>query len=226
MYIDKRWTTISYQRMIQQYLTVERLYLRKKHFELTTRQRFLYCWRKSKVRIKMPWSIWLSVTLKTKTKIIPWKWSKGWDCFSRCSGLLSHPVTLPLHPLSQPHYSPLKPLIDCSGCNCWLGPLVPLFPPVASPLLPLLHSQMCSYGPTNMTQVFLPHTEGRHSHVSPPNLRGSRNWTDHGAGTWEGQVSGIKNVFPLNMQSLGKTNTNKQTKKVECCQVDRKSTLL
>lgn len=143
MYIDKRHRTISYQRMIQQYVTVEGLYLRKKHSELTTRQRLFYCWRKSKIGIKMPWGIWLSVTLKAKTKIILWKWWKGWDCFSRCSGLPSRPVTLPLHPLSERHYSPLKPLIDCSGCNYWPRPLFPFFPLVL-PLFSLSSTPKCA----------------------------------------------------------------------------------
>lgn len=114
----------------------------------------------------MPWGIWLSVLLKKKKKIIPWKWSKGWDCFSSCSGLWSHPVTVPSHPLSQPHHSPLTPTppppsIAQAATAHW--DLCPLFSlccfATASPLLPLSHSHMCSQAPTNRAQVFLPRPE-------------------------------------------------------------------
>lgn len=121
--------------------------------------------------------------------------------------------TLPATPFSfNPHPTTT---IDCSGWNCSLGPLPPFFPllfcrcfpsPPSPPfphVLPCTHKQGSGLPPSPR--------EGRHGHVSSPNLRDSKNWTDHEAGVRQSQVRGMKNVFPLNLQSLGKKKWNQKT---------------
>lgn len=178
----------------------------------------------------MPWGIWLSVTLKAKTKIILWKLWKGWDCFSRCSGLPSRPVTLPLHPLSEPHYCPLKPLIDCSGCTGWdlCPPSSPwCFP--SSPSPPLPNVLLCAPPLSNVLHKHdsgLPpsHWEERHSHISSKPQRQqklNRPWGSHmrGPSLWDKKSLSTE-------PAESRQDKYKQTEKVECCQVDRKSTLI
>lgn len=113
------------------------------------------------------------------------------------------------------------PTPDCSGCNCWLGPLPSFFfllfcccfPSSPSPSLPYVLLW------AHRAQVFLPCPERKHAATylfSKPQRQQKLNrpWGWHETEPRQGDIKCL-NVFLLNLQNLPPTPQKKKKKKKE-----------
>lgn len=123
--------------MIQQHLTVEGLYLRKKHPELAAGQRPFYIWRKSKVKDQD--ALRCLAFINTESDQKPATVSQAFLFYG-----LTPQQSLYIH---SPGHSSFSIFTSSSGCNCWLSPLPPF----------LSHIWSCE--PTSRAQVSLPQSQ-------------------------------------------------------------------
>lgn len=123
--------------MIQQHLTVEGLYLRKKHPELAAGQRPFYIWRKSKVKDQD--ALRCLAFINTESDQKPATVSQAFLFYG-----LTPQQSLYIH---SPGHSSFSVFTSSSGCNCWLSPLPPF----------LSHIWSCE--PTSRAQVSLPQSQ-------------------------------------------------------------------
>lgn len=128
--------------MIQQYLTVERLYLRKKHPELQLGSGFFYCWRKSKIKDQNALRyLAFSNTESQKKKNHSLKMIKRLRLFLKLFWIMVSPHNSPFtSTLPAALFSFNPPLHRLLRLQLLAGTSSPLFPlcffAAASPLLP------------------------------------------------------------------------------------------
>lgn len=183
--------------MIQQHLTVEGLYLRKKHPELAAGQRPFYIWRKSKVKDQD--ALRCLAFINTESDQKPATVSQAF-CF-----------------MVSPHNSPFTSILLATPLSAFLPAAQAatagwvLYPPsshTSDPVNPQAGLKSPSLSPRRKTQW----------QVSSPSLRGrdNRPWIGRKAGMSQGQGRGTKYSCPLHpctSKKSHKGNRNTHTKK-------------